>query len=129
MSALDNLWPKGVGYEYDSEKEPVERAERLIESWKWTVLDHGFKSHAVTTLLFRGETLTYTLQEEPNKAELLTMRCKVRKIQVSIDIDEAPGDSSVNCKIEGTNLQTNREFTYFFSVYRWPKVSTSIHKK
>jgi hypothetical protein len=140
MTALDNLWPKGVGYdtyagyasyEYDSEKDSPGKVCDLIDSWKKTVLDHGFSSHAVKCLscdpVEKGiHTLVLALDSTPSQFVCRSFNCTVRKIKADIDVDEDPADTCVGLVINGKNLTTGNDFKYHVTVYRRPQIRTSL---
>lgn len=141
MNTLDNLWPTGVGYDrrsgyahyaYDSEKDPLQKVAQLIESWKRTVLDHGFTSQAVKCLSCNpvekgGYRLILALNAEPSEVSSMSFDCTVRKIDADIDLDEDPTDTCVGLVITGISHGTNSDFKYSITVYRRPTVRTHIH--
>lgn len=131
MSALIDIWPKGVGYDkwsgynaetYDLKKDQIQRVQLLVDAWKATALNHGFLSENIRKLSClpcdNGHQLTFLNAS----SELVALKSQVQTMEVSVDVDQDPDDTHVAIKIFGKNLAKAKDFSFYLSVYRYPTV-------
>lgn len=129
-----NLLPVGHNCKsYKFGKDPIENAKNLVDTWKNTSLNNGFKSNAINVLFCKhidnGHELIFDPgQDAQSKAKYIN--CKIKKINAEMTVDEKnPQNTCVKLTINGNNLQTHQNFKMDITVHRYPEVKTEIQYK
>lgn len=111
---------------YVLENDPIEKVRYIIDFWKRTSLENGFKTDAISSLACKlkkeGHRLNFYPHENP-QSEMRSMLCKVEMINA-----EAKA-TCVSLTIKGKNLDKNRDFQFQLNVCRNPKIETKIDYK
>ncbi len=133
MNLLD-IWPKGVGYnfqsgynseKYRSDRDPIEKVQLLVDSWKSTASNHGFSCADVLKLSCKPCDGGHRLKFLNRSTEVVKLKSELQTVKVSADVYECPEDTCVNIDIFGRNLATGKDFQFSLSVYRRPTVTVS----
>lgn len=133
-----DYWPPGVGsdtycgvrfvnYPQDTNNS-AELLQHVVESWKYTAKQHKLdlpvaKALSCSPCGEHNKCYLVSYKKKDTDADLAAFHGTIDKVDTEYDVDMTPGEKEVtiSIKIKGTKLDTNKEYTLYLAINRYPE--------
>jgi hypothetical protein len=139
-----DYWPPGIGYDTYSgirfvkypqdTNDSDELLQHVVESWKYTAEKHRLdlpvaKALSCTPCGEHEKCYLVSYKKTDTDTDFVTLHGTINKVDTEYDVDMEEHEVTISITINGTNLSTNKTYSLFLAINRYPEKTSHCSLK